>query len=83
MGSIEAFIHILNEWAGTINWYSLILPRNIYAAINGVGLGEHQWGVIYLLIRLPLQLTLIAWAYYLCIKIQSSRPLTPFPIKAL
>jgi uncharacterized membrane protein len=43
-------------------------PANIYAALNGIGLGGHQWGPIYLLIRLPLQLALIAWAYFLCIK---------------
>ncbi|MFA0813788.1 DoxX family protein [Microbulbifer epialgicus] len=43
-------------------------PANIYSAINGIGLGGHQWGPIYLLIRTPLQIILIAWAYVLCIK---------------
>lgn len=41
-------------------------PVNIYAAINSIGLGGHQWGPIYLLIRAPLQLILISWAYFLC-----------------
>lgn len=43
-------------------------PANVYAAWNGVGLGGHQWGPIYLLIRGPLQVVLIAWAYHLCVQ---------------
>lgn len=43
-------------------------PANIYAAFHAIDLGGHQWGPVYLLIRAPLQLILIAWAYYLCIK---------------
>ncbi|OOE84598.1 hypothetical protein BZG73_10035 [Salinivibrio siamensis] len=43
-------------------------PANVYAAVNGIGLGGHQWGPSYLLIRGPLQVILIAWAYFLCIK---------------
>lgn len=46
----------------------VFFPANIYAALNATGLGGHQWGSVYLLIRLPLQLILIAWAYFLCIK---------------
>ncbi|MEM8844448.1 MAG: hypothetical protein AAGB35_05325 [Pseudomonadota bacterium] len=48
--------------------FVLFFSSNIYAALNGVGLGGHQWGPVYLFIRTPLQLILIAWAYYLCIK---------------
>jgi len=48
--------------------FVVFFPANIYAALQGVGLGGHQWGAIYLLIRAPLQLILIAWAYFLCIK---------------
>ena len=48
--------------------FIVFFPANIYAALNSVGLGGHQWGPIYLLIRAPLQITLIAWAYFLCIK---------------
>lgn len=43
-------------------------PANIYAALNSVGMGGHQWGPVYLLIRAPLQLVLIAWAYFMCLK---------------
>ena len=38
-------------------------PANIYAAINHVGMGGHVWGPVYLLIRAPLQLLLIGWAW--------------------
>ena len=46
----------------------LFFSANIYAALNSVGLGGHQWGPVYLLIRVPLQLILIAWAYFFCVK---------------
>ena len=48
--------------------FIVFFPANIYAALNSVGLGGHQWGPIYLLIRAPLQIILIIWAYFLCIK---------------
>ncbi|KPV95862.1 hypothetical protein AN214_02056 [Pseudoalteromonas sp. P1-9] len=48
--------------------FIVFFPANIYAAINSIGLGGHQWGPIYLLIRAPLQIILIAWAYFLCVK---------------
>ena len=46
----------------------VFFPANIYAAFHSIGLGGHLWGPVYLLIRAPLQLLLIAWAYCLCIK---------------
>jgi len=48
--------------------FIVFFPANIYAAFNSVGLGGHQWGPVYLLIRTPLQIILITWAYLLCIK---------------
>lgn len=48
--------------------FVIFFPANIYAALNSTGLGGHQWGPVYLIIRGPLQLILIAWAYFLCIK---------------
>lgn len=44
----------------------IFFPANIYAALNYTGLGGHQWGPVYLWIRGPLQLILIAccaWIY--------------------
>jgi len=49
----------------------VFFPANIYAAFNSVGLGGHQWGPSYLLIRAPLQIILIGWAYFLCIQTKS------------
>ena len=46
--------------------FIVFFPANIYAALNSIGLGGHEWGPVYLLIRGPLQIILIAWAYFLC-----------------
>lgn len=43
-------------------------PANVYAALNHAGTGGHQWGPIYLVIRTPLQLILIVWAYWFGVK---------------
>lgn len=48
--------------------FVVFFPANIYAAFNSIGMGGHQWGPVYLLIRGPLQIILIAWAYYLCLE---------------
>ncbi len=42
----------------------LFLPANIYAALNRVGMGGHLWGPVYLLVRVPLQIVLVGWAYW-------------------
>lgn len=41
---------------------------NVYAAINGIGPGGHQWGPEYLLLRAPLQILLIGWAYWFAVR---------------
>ena len=46
-------------------------PANIYAAVNHTGLGGHVWGPEYLMIRLPLQILLIAWTWTFIVR---SRP---------
>lgn len=43
----------------------VFFPANVYAAIHHTGMGGHRWGPVYLWIRTPLQLILIAWAYWL------------------
>jgi len=48
--------------------FIVFFPANIYAAINSIGLGGHQLGPAYLVIRAPLQIILIAWAYFFCVK---------------
>ena len=74
-GILELFVGIAlfnTKFQTTAAKFAIVLfivffPANIYAALNSVGLGGHQWGPIYLLIRTPLQMILIAWAYFLCI----------------
>jgi|GEM_PF-1032887 len=71
-GALEAVLAIallVPSWRQTVGLLCigvliLFFPANIYAALNGVGLGGHQWGPAYLLIRTPLQLLLIVWAYW-------------------
>jgi uncharacterized membrane protein len=46
----------------------LILPSNIYAAIQRLDFGGHGAGPIYLLVRVPLQLFLIGWIYWFAIR---------------
>jgi len=52
--------------------FVVFFPANIYAALNGIGVGGHQWGAVYLLIRGPLQIVLVTWAYFLCVKNQNN-----------
>jgi len=53
---------------GCIAVLILFFPGNIYAAINGVGPGGHQWGPVYLLVRTPLQALLIFWGYWFAVR---------------
>ncbi len=39
-------------------------PVNVYAALNRVPMGGHEWGPVYLLVRVPLQATVIFWVYW-------------------
>ncbi len=46
----------------------LVLPANIHAAIHRVEIGGHSMGPMYLMIRVPLQLVLIGWAYWFAVR---------------
>jgi uncharacterized membrane protein len=46
----------------------LFFPANVYAAIHRVPMGGHAWGPVYLLIRGPLQLLILAWVYWFAIR---------------
>ena len=46
----------------------LFLPANVYAAIQRVPMGGHALGPVYLLIRVPLQLIILAWVYWFTIR---------------
>jgi uncharacterized membrane protein len=41
----------------------LFFPANFYAAMHQVPMGGHAWGPVYLLVRTPLQLIILAWVY--------------------
>jgi len=52
----------------------LFLPANIYAALERVPMGGHAWGPVYLLVRVPLQLLIVA----VCIRVlRSAAPTNP------
>jgi uncharacterized membrane protein len=46
----------------------LILPSNVYAALQRVDFGGHGAGPVYLLVRIPLQLFLIGWVYWFTVR---------------
>ena len=48
--------------------FILFLPANIYGAYTKAELGGHSWGLSYLLLRVPLQLVFIFWAYWFCVR---------------
>lgn len=54
--------------AAALGTLVLFFPANVYAAFQHVPLGGHAWGAAYLLIRLPLQAILVAWAWFLVIR---------------
>jgi uncharacterized membrane protein len=43
-------------------------PANVYAAVNSIGMGGHELGPAYLLIRTPLQALLVAWAWWFAVR---------------
>lgn len=46
----------------------LVLPANIYAAVQRVGFSPGETGPDYLLIRVPLQFFLIGWIYWFTLR---------------
>jgi uncharacterized membrane protein len=46
----------------------MLLPINVYAAMERVPIGGHAWGPVYLLIRVPLQAILVAWCYRFAVR---------------
>jgi|ERR1700730_7018278 uncharacterized membrane protein len=47
----------------------LIFPSNVYAAVQRISFGGHSMGPPYLLARFPLQLLLILWTYWFCVRV--------------
>lgn len=70
---------LFQKWRPLTGWVTAIMlltffPANIYAAIHHVPQGGHIWGPIYLLIRAPLQLIILAWVYWFTIKARGPAP---------
>ena len=49
------------------------IPINVYGAIYPVPSGGHEWGPVYLLVRIPLQLIIVAWVYRFTLQAPAER----------
>lgn len=61
------------RWRRAGGWAAIALlvlffPANIYGALTRADFGAHEWGPVYLFVRTPLQIILIAWAYWFAIR---------------
>jgi uncharacterized membrane protein len=65
LGAVGVWIPKLMKITGVclILMMLAVLPANIYSAFNHVEFGGHEYGPIYLLVRAPFQLFVIAWIY--------------------
>jgi len=45
-----------------------VLPANIYSAVHRVEMGGHAMGPMYLAVRVPLQIVLMAWAWWFAVR---------------
>jgi len=70
IAAVAILIPVLSHWTGTVLcvFLFLILPSNIYAALQRVDFGGHGAGPVYLLVRVPLQLLLIGWTYWFAVR---------------
>lgn len=46
----------------------LVLPANVYAALERLPLAGHEAGWDYLIVRIPLQFFLIGWIYWFAVR---------------
>ena len=51
-----------------IGFLIAVFPSNVYAAIRRIDFGGHAAGPRYLLVRAPLQLLLVLWAYWFVLR---------------
>ena len=56
-----------------IIYFVAILPANIVGSLKQVNLGGMEYGAMYLLFRVPLQILFIFWAYYFGIRINNKQ----------
>lgn len=74
LGAIGLLIPSLRKYAAWAFILFLIgvLPANIYSALHRVDFGGHASGPVYLLLRIPFQIFVIAWIYYFAIRLPGS-----------
>ncbi len=68
--AIALFIPSMSRHAGLAlcAFLVLVLPANIHAAYQRIDFGGHAAGPAYLLVRVPLQLLLLGWVYWHCVR---------------
>ena len=54
-----------------IVFFVLVLPANIAGSLKSVNFGGMQYGPLYLLLRVPMQLFFIWWVWYFGLKTRS------------
>ena len=66
---IAALAVVLPRWRSLtamalIVMLMIFLSVNCYSTVQHIGMGGHQWGPVYLLVRVPLQLVLMGWIWW-------------------
>ncbi|MGI8919158.1 MAG: DoxX family protein [Pyrinomonadaceae bacterium] len=66
LGAIGVWLPHLTRLTGLLLIIMLVgvLPANIYSAVQRVDFGGHGAGPLYLLVRVPFQLFVICWTYF-------------------
>lgn len=54
----------------------LFFPANVHAAIERVPFGGHAWGPVYLMVRFPVQVAIVAWIWVLVLRSRLASPPT-------
>jgi uncharacterized membrane protein len=52
----------------SIAMLAALLPFNVYAALERIPFGGHEWGPVYLLVRVPVQIALAVWCWWFAIR---------------
>ena len=67
LGGVGLLIPRLTPYAawGLVALYVAVFPANLHMALNNIPLGDTPVSPLFLWLRLPLQLVLIAWAWWL------------------
>jgi uncharacterized membrane protein len=74
LGAIGLLIPATRKYAAwcLILFLIAVLPSNIYSALERIDFGGHGSGPVYLLLRIPFQIFVIAWIYYFGIWLDQS-----------